>query len=250
MDESQIAMANRLRQAREAAGWADGTTAARAIGVAPPTYLGHENGSRGYRDKASRYADFFKVNLEWLLTGRGVMKRATGPAGVTEEADMLHEPAPRLKRPREQFPSFERGNATQFGGSRADRIPMLGIAEGGDDGWSLWNGDVIETVPMPPELVGVTNGYGVYCVGVSMVPRYLPGESLYVHPGKPVLIGSFVIVQVKPKNDGDPPRALIKQLVKKTGTKIVLEQFNPSKQFDILLKDVVSVHVIVGTRAP
>lgn len=35
--------------------------------------MGHENGSRGFSKSAERYADFFKVSLEWLLTGRGQM---------------------------------------------------------------------------------------------------------------------------------------------------------------------------------
>ncbi len=66
--------AERLKLAREKR-FPDATDAAKALGLPPPTYLAHENGSRGFRQSADRYADFFNVNLEWLLTGRGQRER-------------------------------------------------------------------------------------------------------------------------------------------------------------------------------
>lgn len=47
------------------------TDAARAMGMAPSTYMAHENGSRGGERNAERYARFFGVDLLWLLTGKG-----------------------------------------------------------------------------------------------------------------------------------------------------------------------------------
>ena len=88
--------------------------------------------------------------------------------------------------------------------------------------------------------------YGVYVVGGSMEPRYYPGELVLIHPGKPVTLGAFVLVQRKPKHDGDPPLAVIKRLIKRTASKITLEQFNPAKSFDIRADDIVSVHRVVG----
>lgn len=42
------------------------------MGVPEPTYLAHENASRGLtRATAVRYAKFFRASVEWLLTGRG-----------------------------------------------------------------------------------------------------------------------------------------------------------------------------------
>lgn len=66
----------RLRAARIDAGYATGTAAARAMGVKPPTYLGHENGTTGLRRGAAiRYAKFFGVSIDWLLTGAGISRR-------------------------------------------------------------------------------------------------------------------------------------------------------------------------------
>lgn len=65
-------MTERLRSARERAGYTDATAAAVAFGWKAPTYLAHENGSRGLRpDVARRYARAFGVDPEWLLFGRG-----------------------------------------------------------------------------------------------------------------------------------------------------------------------------------
>ena len=61
----------RLREAREAAGYESAADAARAMGMRPETYHRHENGSNGLARAGERYARFFRVNLEWLLTGRG-----------------------------------------------------------------------------------------------------------------------------------------------------------------------------------
>ena len=128
-----------------------------------------------------------------------------------------------------------------------DRIPVMGVGEGGGEGKSLWNGEIVDYVARPPALAGAPSGYATYVIGTSMEPRYHPGELIYVHPGKPVTAGAYVLVQLKPPAEGEPPLALIKRLARKTGQRYVLEQFNPPRQFDVPAKDVVSIHRIVGS---
>lgn len=130
---------------------------------------------------------------------------------------------------------------------RRDKIPVMGIGEGGQGGWSIWNGEIVDHIPRPPSLESAPHGYAVYVVGSSMEPRYFPGEAVYVHPGRPITVGCFVLVQLKPKAPGEAPPALIKRLAKRTGVKYVLEQFNPPQTFDIALDQVVSIHKIVGS---
>lgn len=68
----------RLAQARKDAGFKTATDAAKALGVNRLTYIGHENGHRGFRkDSAEVYARKFDVSLEWLLTNRGGKERRT-----------------------------------------------------------------------------------------------------------------------------------------------------------------------------
>lgn len=126
-------------------------------------------------------------------------------------------------------------------------LPVMGIGECGPDGWSLWNGEVIQMAHRPPSLAGVPKAYAVYAKGDSMEPRYFSGELLHINPAKPVEPGHFVLVQVKPAHDGDAPGALLKRLVRRSPTKIILEQFNPPKKFEIKASDIVSMHRVVGT---
>jgi hypothetical protein len=69
-------MSERLRQARKQAGYRTMRLAADALGLHYPTYAGHENGWREFPHEAARYAFLFKVNLVWLMTGRGKPKSA------------------------------------------------------------------------------------------------------------------------------------------------------------------------------
>lgn len=68
-------MHERLAWAREKAGYETATDGAHAVGEKVPTYIGHENGTRGFgREKAAKYARRYGVSLEWLLTNRGQPK--------------------------------------------------------------------------------------------------------------------------------------------------------------------------------
>lgn len=67
------AEAERLAQARRAAGYATAADAARALGMSLPSYTHHENGTRGLSRAGPRYARFFRVSLDWLIEGRGEM---------------------------------------------------------------------------------------------------------------------------------------------------------------------------------
>lgn len=69
------------------AGFGDATTAARRFGWTVPTYLAHENGSRGFGvERGAEYARAFKVSACWLLTGEGsppdLKIRLTGYVGA------------------------------------------------------------------------------------------------------------------------------------------------------------------------
>lgn len=129
-------------------------------------------------------------------------------------------------------------------------LEVRGMAQGGPDGWNLWNGETIQVINRPDNLVGVSGAYGVLISGESMVPRYDPGMIVHVHPWRRPQAGDCVVVQRRPPHAGDPPLAVLKRLVKETGTKLVLEQFNPPKTFEVMLKDVVSWHLVVGSSAP
>ena len=172
------------------------------------------------------------------------MRALLAPALGVDESALREHPRAVPKALKPAPPVFASGFVPAV---NSDRLNVLGMAECGADGWSLWNGDVIDVTDRPASLRGVPGAYAVYVVGASMEPRYHPGELVHVHPGKPLTIGAYVLVQRRAKNDEDPPLAVIKRLVKRTGSKIVLEQFNPHKNFEIRADDIVSIHRVVGS---
>jgi phage repressor protein C with HTH and peptisase S24 domain len=169
------------------------------------------------------------------------MRLLLAPALGIDEEELREHPRSVPKPPRAPDTQAARNSYESN-----DRLRVLGMAECGPDGWSLWNGDVIDMVDRPANLRGVPGAYAVYVVGASMEPRYHPGELVHIHPGKPLTIGAYVLVQRRPK-DGDTPAAVIKRLIRRTGSKIVLEQFNPHKTFEIRADDIVSIHRVVGS---
>lgn len=76
------AVADRLRAAREAAGFETAKAAADAMGIPTATYTQHENGIRGLpAGKAKLYAQALETTPEWLLYGRGPVETAAGEGG-------------------------------------------------------------------------------------------------------------------------------------------------------------------------
>ena len=203
-------LGERVKERRTALGLSQPQLAKRVGGISYQAIQQLEQGG-GSKHLVS-IARALGVTAEWLQDGHG-------PAPA--------KPAPARAAPQE-------------------RLKVLGMAECGPDGWSLWNGDVIDMIERPASLNGVAQAYAVYVVGASMEPRYHPGEVVHIHPGKPVNVGAYVLVQRRAKG-GDTPLAVIKRLVKRTPTRLTLEQFNPAKTFEIKAEDIVSVHRVVGS---
>lgn len=180
------------------------------------------------------------VSPQWLQDG-------TGPVPSAPEL-INHQMTTTLSHPREGV-SQANIPVTNYSGG-AEPLRVMGMVEGGPDGWNLWNGDPIETKRRPDNLIGVRDAYGVYIRGRSMEPVLQPGWLLHVHPWKQPQAGDYVVVQRRPLHAGEPPLAIVKRFVRHSkgrGGKLVVEQLNPPEVFTVPDSDVVSVHVIVGT---
>lgn len=174
-------------------------------------------------DKLGRIAQETSVRAEWLITGTGEMD-GEAPPPPSHPLDMAGQVQMTL-----------------------GEIPLMGTAEGGPDGLVEWNGEVVGTVARPPFLAGAKGAYGVYVTGQSMEKRYFAGELVYVHPGRPILPGVFVVVQFYKDNAGGTPCAWVKQFVSRNDKTTVFRQFNPEKELKIPTQTILSVHRIVGT---
>lgn len=225
---------DRLRQARQAAGFKTVGEAAESLGLSAGTYGGHEAGTRKYDDdRAQHYARRFGVDAAWLLFGTG---KGVGDRAETSAAETPSTLPPSNATIQSELPQFDYN----------ETLPIYGQAIGGIDGEFIFNGQKIDDVLAPPSLRGVRNAYAVEFSGESMEPRYFAGEIGFIDPRRAVRAGDFVVAQIA-SGDGDPPLAYVKRFVRMTADTLTLTQFNPAKELTFDRALVVSVHKIVGT---
>jgi hypothetical protein len=106
-------MGERLTYARTKAGFGTAKEACDAFGWTYSTYVGHENGLRGYPlSKARIYGAAFKVGWDWLMTGAGepgpvsgekkVLRgyRSLDPADQTIVEGLIDQLSKRKREPR------------------------------------------------------------------------------------------------------------------------------------------------------
>jgi phage repressor protein C with HTH and peptisase S24 domain len=249
-DAVMDSIADRLRRARQQAGFATATDAALRHGWNPNTYKSHENGTRGLRGTApERYAHAFGVSPAWLQFGatpddRGLVRNEPGapsgfaedPAAVAADPESRPPPPSRSDVPLDQPPQTE-------GLVGARDLPVYGSALGGPDGEMIVSFEPIEWVRRPAPLEGVNGGFGFYMIGESMSPAFEPGDMILCHPTRPPFAGQDVLVIRR--LDG-VQHALVKRLVRIDGGGLRLRQFNPAFDFDVPREDVVSFHLVVG----
>jgi phage repressor protein C with HTH and peptisase S24 domain len=137
-------------------------------------------------------------------------------------------------------------------GSEAARnlgqIPVIGIGAGGPDGHYEWNGEEVDRVDRPPLLANAVGAYAIHVTGTSMIPRYEEGELLFIHPGRPIVPGCYVVVQFHIDDAEGSPRVWVKQFLKRTPKETTFKQLNPAKELKIPTERIVAVHRIVGTN--
>lgn len=239
-DQQKQSPGDRLRKAREDAGFKSASEAARRHGWTISTYLAHENGQNGFSiGQAVEYATKFNVDPAWLLTGADKtvdrVEITTTPA--TETRDKIATVTPRELQP---------GATSDINiGLMPRDVPVFGSARCGEDGLFELNGTALDYVRRPPRLAGIPDAYALYVDGESMAPWREHGDIVYVHPHQPARINDYVVVQLKTSKPGDMPEAYIKRLVRQTATELRLLQFNPRKEITIKASRIGSIHKIV-----
>jgi len=208
----------RLRDRRKALGL-DVSELAAAIGVSQPAVSQWEIGiTAPSRKKVGKLAQILKVPVSWLVTDEDAQQAAREPAGPTVIAALPID------------------------------VPVLGVAVGGNDGDFRLNGQVVDYVRRPPGIASLKNVYGLWLVGESMSPWNKDGDLIYVSPARPPVIGDHVVVQLQDTADGEPGLAMVKLLIGKTPTQLKLGQYNPTREFNLALTKVKSVHKVLSLR--
>lgn len=150
----------------------------------------------------------------------------------------------------EAFASLVRGMPTQSGagagrGSEqalARRIPLIGFAQAGADGYFDDGGYPLgggwDEISVPE--VGDPNAYALEISGESMVPVFRDGDIVIVSPAAPVRRGDRVVVRT------DKGEVMAKELKRQSAKRVDLRSLNPAhpdRSFD--LPEITWMHRIV-----
>jgi len=125
-------------------------------------------------------------------------------------------------------------------------VPVLGVSMGGKDHDFQFNGITVDYVRRPPGIANAKRAYAVWVIGESMLPVYRENSVVYVNPDKPPAIGDDVVIELHP-DDGhnEAGAAYIKRLKKRTAERIVVEQFNPSRDIEFDRGAIKAMHRVV-----
>jgi phage repressor protein C with HTH and peptisase S24 domain len=232
---------HRLRHAMQLRGVASGAELARLTHQNEVTVRSHVNGTRDVSKRAAEgYSRVLAIDPAWLLYGHGP---APSPGGMSPGGN--HAPSSQhedIDDPSNIRPFLSETPDFRF---LSKDVPVLGHAECGSDGVFTMNGDEIDRVRRPP---GQMNRKGIYCIyasGSSMEPVYEAGDLVYVDPHRPPTAGRDVVIQLAAKTPGGDERYFLKRLVRRSGSKWRLKQFNPEKEFVLDDKEIRAVHLVL-----
>lgn len=237
LDPSRHSSSQRLRQAMQLRGIGSAAELARLVRQNEVTVRSHVNGTRDVSKRAAEaYSRVLALDPAWLIYGRGTAPAGEEPLGSDD--DVVGPPNIRLSA--SEAPNFR---------FLVKDVPVLGHAECGSDGAFVLNGgDPIDFVRRPP---GQMNRKGIYCIyaeGSSMEPAYEAGDLIYVDPHRPPHAGRDVVIQLRAREPGGEERCFLKRLVRRSGTKWRLKQFNPEREFALDDKDVAAVHLVLKNQ--
>lgn len=120
-------------------------------------------------------------------------------------------------------------------------VPVYGTAMGGTAGGDFTlNGDIGMRVRRPPRLAERDDIFALFVQGDSMLPRFRPGELIYLERQRPPQNGDYVVVEMRPGQDGEHA-AYLKQLVATTPTKVRLLQYNPKRTIEIERRKILQI---------
>jgi transcriptional regulator with XRE-family HTH domain len=220
MDSMQAATRRYVAAVLRQTGWS-ATELARRCALAPSTL------SRFLHNERVTHA----------LSARSLMKIATAsgldvPADLGGVADLAQGAAATL-------PGARAGGF----GARRD-LPVRGRAQGGPDGAVMLDAEPIDWTWRPAELQGARDAFAMFVTGDSMGDVLREGATIFVHPSLPPRPGDFVVVE---KTNHE---ALIKRLVRRADTGLVLRQYNPPLDFELGRGDVRAIYRVIGTIFP
>lgn len=192
-------------------------------------------------EKLAGIAQLLGVSTDWLM---GRTDDPT-PPDVPSAVELTHAPAV--------------GDVSRTFRRAPQNLPVHGTALGhnlrfDEDGTAdvevtLYDpGSAIHYVTRPPALFNNDTAYAIYVQGDSMAPAHKDGALRVVNPRAPLRVGDDVVVQLH-ASDGDEGQevvsALIKTLVRRSASFVVLQQLNPAREFRVPVERIAAIHRVM-----
>lgn len=226
--------ADRLKQARIAAGFTSAMGAAKYFQWKPSTYASHENGSAKIRPFwAELYGTAFRVPPRWIMSGQDEDAEAAPPKGKMLSS-LARSPTTNIT-PIAAPLAFTRAGGTMlnvYGWRRNDKNEIV-------TDFSRIN----DSISAPPNLLGVDGAYAALVADNSMSPRVRPGDTVFVNPSKPPRPGDLVMVA--PMGGGkDKNTARIREFVREEGIDVYVKTAHGDEELVEFLMN--NFHRVVG----
>lgn len=213
-------LSQRLREARQAQNLTQADLA-RALSANQSTVAYWENGrSQPDAKRIQAVAQILQVSPEWLMFGT---------PGVAQAALPYANDAP-----------WPHGQAVGVSPAGRD-LPVRGLAQAGHHQALLLADAAVSFVERPPSLCGNNQAFAVWVAGQSMLPRYRPGEMVYVDPTKPLSAGCFALLEMADHT------AFIKEYMGQNRARILLRQYNPQRKIELPSAEIKGLYRIIGS---
>lgn len=120
-------------------------------------------------------------------------------------------------------------------------VPLYGwVGAASEHRLTLADQSIRGYVPMLPSQANMVGAFALEVADVSMVPRYEPGEIVYVAPNRwPVRNQDCVVVT-------NASEGYLKRFLRRDEDTLFLHQLNPDQDLDFQLEDVAAIHAVVG----
>lgn len=178
-------------------------------------------------DTLEKLAAVLETSVDWLLHGDG--PPPPPPA-------LAAPPVPNV-----QFSDARVPSRAELG---ERDLPVRGTAAGTLGKGAFQIDGEIDYVVRPYAVRHVKDAYAIYVVGDSMDPAHPHGELRIVHPRRPCQIGDTVVIVARFSENG-PSEAFIKRLVKRSGDRLIVEQFNPQATIEFKTDYIESCHKVL-----
>ncbi len=255
-DSTDHPSSQRLRHAMQLRGVGSGAELARLTRQNEVTVRSHVNGTRDVSKRAAEaYSRALGIDAAWLIYGHGnapaAASRGASQAGAATEAPLPY--AADRAQPSGGGDDVDGPSNVRLSSSEAPDfrflskdVPVLGSAECGSDGAFILNaGEPIDFVRRPPGQMSRKGIYCIYAEGSSMEPVYEAGDLIYVDPHRPPSAGRDIVIQLVAKGPAGEERCFLKRLVRRSGNKWRVKQFNPEKEFVLDDRDIAAAHLVL-----